>query len=609
MLFTADELDSIPLSGSAWTTFATASSTSLGTIDMSDQNSFTAAHVLLQAIRWAIDGGGVGDTSIINNLKLWPATAGGDALGIYRQMAAIVCAADLVDMPKSTVITDYGVPLGGTGTTMTWEAWLLAMVEREIDDHPRYLSIRSTSAGYSGAESTYSNYGAYARSAYMAIAYYVGDSTQQDEAVASLRQFMGTDQGLTGFLETAAFSTPFYGQSWVDGGSFPNSTGNRFGINPADAGIDLAGVIYEDAARGGPAPEFGSGPVPPTDDDVRDGVSYSCECLEGNLAAAMIAFHCGHTDIFHEADDAFLRVLYRLAIDGNINDTSFAQYANYRELPHLINQIYGSSHPEVTPTSPLRFIRNGDALTASPSTWLMEVLGPPSAIDDLTTIAGNEMVALSWTPPAENGAEITEYIIQYRFADPPPSAFSDNFNRADATGLGASWQQGSSPVFNINTNQAQHAAAFGGFARWGFDCDTLVQFSEFTYAATASGTSLFVGPSIMMAPHNSGGGTVAQGEWFTFFVSGTSMNALTIRRKENLSTTVTTLASATFTVVVGDVMRLESDGTDLIGYINGVERIRHAGFTALSNGGMGVGFQSGTANTAIRIDDWSGGDF
>jgi hypothetical protein len=138
MLFTSSELASIPTTGTPWTTFATQSSTALGTIDMSDQNSFTSAHILLQAIRWAIDGGGVGQTSIINNLKLFPATAGGDALGVYRQLANIVCAADLVDMPKSTVITDASVPNGGTGSTMTWEAWVAAMITRNIDDHARY---------------------------------------------------------------------------------------------------------------------------------------------------------------------------------------------------------------------------------------------------------------------------------------------------------------------------------------------------------------------------------------------------------------------------------------------------------------------------------------
>ncbi|MEO6572091.1 MAG: hypothetical protein ABIO83_11160 [Ilumatobacteraceae bacterium] len=184
------------------------------------------------------------------------------------------------------------------------------------------------------------------------------------------------------------------------------------------------------------------------------------------------------------------------------------------------------------------------------------------------------------------------------------ATFSDDFNRADGA-LGSNWAQAAAQ--EIISNEVGRATAANSAARWVTDANTDAEFSQVTYTATAAGVSVFVGPAIRMATFVSGSPS-AQGEWFVLFVSGTTMNTVSIRRKDNLVGTSTTLATATFTVALGDVLRLEVDGADLVGKINGTERIRHASYTPLTNGGRGTGFHFGSSNIAPRFDNWSGGD-
>lgn len=339
LTWTAEELASIPTSGTAWNAFVAATNSAAGTPAMGDQNSFVASHVYLQAIRFAKDGGGVGKAAIVDKLKQFPAGSTARGLSTYRQMPAVIAAADLVDMERDTPITD------ADGSTRTWETWVAQMITRTLLGHSKWDSIKRT------ATTTYNNYGAWARAAYIACAYYAGTPAQQTEALDAVRQMLGTDRGLTAFAPTADFDT-----AWVHGGSFPNTNGNRFGINPAAASAALNGVIYEDAARAGGPPTLASA-----------GVSYSIETWEATAAACVFAVHAGYP-IFDEADQALRRAMDRLFKDGNVNETSYAGYAIARQFPWIAKQAYGTAYPTVTPDSPGRFFRNSDALTAG--TWL-----------------------------------------------------------------------------------------------------------------------------------------------------------------------------------------------------------------------------------------------
>jgi flagellar hook assembly protein FlgD len=41
------------------------------------------------------------------------------------------------------------------------------------------------------------------------------------------------------------------------------------------------------------------------------------------------------------------------------------------------------------------------------------IINPPDAVDDLTAVSGSEQITLSWSTPADNGAPISEYEVQY----------------------------------------------------------------------------------------------------------------------------------------------------------------------------------------------------
>lgn len=191
---------------------------------------------------------------------------------------------------------------------------------------------------------------------------------------------------------------------------------------------------------------------------------------------------------------------------------------------------------------------------------------------------------------------------------PPPAGLnaSDDFNRADnPTSLGANYQTTSANSWQVIGNQAAPATTFASAVRWATACSTDNEWSQMTYATQVA--SVFVGPGVRMPALTGALNTI--GDFYVFLVSGASMNTLTIRRKDNLATTLTQMDTAvTQTVAAGSVLRCEAEGTDVVGYVNGVEAIRRAmSLAPLANGGRGVGWYS-TGNSSLRFDDWSGGD-
>ena len=189
------------------------------------------------------------------------------------------------------------------------------------------------------------------------------------------------------------------------------------------------------------------------------------------------------------------------------------------------------------------------------------------------------------------------------------AAFGDDFNRFDGN-PGSNWitSHPSATTFLIEENEIKHAGTGTAAMRWVADCDTDSVYSEMRYTETDVGVSAQLGPAVLM-PTFVSGSLATQGDFYVFQVSGSARNSLSIRRKNDLSSGTTALGStATFTVEMGDVLRLEVDGLDLVGKVNGVERIRRAKSSQpLTNGGRGVGIYA-AANASIRIDDWAGGD-
>lgn len=191
------------------------------------------------------------------------------------------------------------------------------------------------------------------------------------------------------------------------------------------------------------------------------------------------------------------------------------------------------------------------------------------------------------------------------------TVITDDFNRADAASLGANWREFSSVNnWGIVTNEAApRTAAITLITDTVSVLDSDAQYVQARVRATVA--SAFHG--VYLALSNTLGTSMAtQGGGYVLLVAGAGQDSLSIRRKEALSGTLTTLTSKTQAVVAGDVLRLERDAdgamrayfNDVHATILDVTDTTHQGST-FRHAGLGC---SGTGDTALRYDDFEAGD-
>lgn len=181
---------------------------------------------------------------------------------------------------------------------------------------------------------------------------------------------------------------------------------------------------------------------------------------------------------------------------------------------------------------------------------------------------------------------------------------TDNFNRADATDLGANWtditnEAGANLGISGNTaaddvTVSARKGAFYSAITWPDD-----QYAEATAAAfdvDNGKLSVMVRVASAAQSHYDGGfssefaGNDDQRVWK--YVTGTG----------------TSLATQATPVAVNDLLNIEAQGTTLKFFVNGTQQLGNITDTALTSGNAGLGLRGVTANSA-KIDDWSGGDF
>lgn len=175
----------------------------------------------------------------------------------------------------------------------------------------------------------------------------------------------------------------------------------------------------------------------------------------------------------------------------------------------------------------------------------------------------------------------------------------DTFDRANG-GLGSNWICNGTAI-TISANEAR-AAATGSYAHHVTATTTNFQESSIVY----SGSTL-VGPCVAM-PLMTAGQSVNTGTWYVLRRNGSTNVAIV--QKTNGGSGVTGLAtSASYNVLVGDVLKLTYDGAILRGYVNDVEVVHHIPSSPIDptvNTYVGIGNGQNTA--ANFAGEWWGGD-
>lgn len=178
---------------------------------------------------------------------------------------------------------------------------------------------------------------------------------------------------------------------------------------------------------------------------------------------------------------------------------------------------------------------------------------------------------------------------------------TDDFNRANAANLGASWTvptNGNPIAIASNVATATHDAEDDPFLEYyngvSFPND---QWAQVTVGATVDGTSdTGVGPAVRV---QSGGDL--------YFLQGNSVETRVYKRVSN---GYTQLGSDGPSVAAGNTLYLEVQGTTIIAKKNGSSicgsPISDSGVASGSAGAWN--FPHGSGGTAT-FDDWSGGDF
>jgi hypothetical protein len=169
------------------------------------------------------------------------------------------------------------------------------------------------------------------------------------------------------------------------------------------------------------------------------------------------------------------------------------------------------------------------------------------------------------------------------------TSFSDNFNRADSTDLGANWVEVSGD-WSIVSNQLSPGAAGG----------TII----LRAAGAMAGNDHYVQVTIAATT------TASQGVWargnsnisngYLWRNNGTSWDLFSV-----VGGSFTNIGTYSAAAAPGDVAKLQVQGSTITGYVNGVSRVSTTN-TAVTTG-TSVGVRS-DSTSGVRYDDFSAAD-
>jgi len=317
MWISSTELMSLPTSGTAWDKMRTAAYGSWGAADLKNQDNKHDISTLAGALVFARTG----DPSLrskvrdaimaakrsLDETSEWQTTNGVLAAG--RQLGTYVISADLIDLKNYDSVTDT-----------EFRIWLTTIRTTNIGTHGRWKAITYTCENAAG------NWNTFACASRIAASIYLGDVADVDRASAIIRAFFGerayypaNAPGRYSYFE----HTAGYQASWACADT------TWTGIDPTctKSGINIDGVLVEDASRGGGCCVLQG-----------DGIMYSWEALQGLFVSTELLYRTGrYGNPYGWSNQALKRALDFMQRSG----WGISNVAKY--VPWIANARYGTS--------------------------------------------------------------------------------------------------------------------------------------------------------------------------------------------------------------------------------------------------------------------------
>jgi hypothetical protein len=304
----AAELAALPTSGSAWNNLVSAAQRNTSQPNIKDQNDRTDVDVLAKALVYARTGDNRYRNEVIASIMAAIGSEGDSTssiLAVARNTMPYVIAADLVNLSANSA------------EDQAFRAWLGSL------RHVVFSGDGGSHSLISCHEKRPNNFGTHCGASRIAIARYLGDTTDLNRAASVFKGWLGDRSAYTGFS--------FGDLAWQCDASKP------VGINPAGCtknGHSIDGVLPDDQRRSG-----GFTWPPPKE-------NYVWEALQGATVQAQLLHRAGYP-AWQWQNQALLRALTWLHSQAN-----FPAEGDDLWQPWLVNRAYATSFPASSPTAP-----------------------------------------------------------------------------------------------------------------------------------------------------------------------------------------------------------------------------------------------------------------
>jgi hypothetical protein len=331
------EIQSLPASGAAWDKMRTTAYGSWGTADLKNQDNKFGINVLAGAFVYARTGDGtlrakvrdgiISAKRTMDEASEWQTDNG--ALSLGRQLGAFVISADLIDLKGYDAAADT-----------EFRNYLRTIRTTNVGTHGRWKSIAFT------CENAAANWGTFACPSRLAASIYLGDTADVQRVANIVRAWMGERSyypadglGQNGYFQPTA--------GWDRSETWTCNASTWTAVSPActKSGVNLDGVLVEDASRGGTCCTI-----------VGDGIMYSWEVLQGAFVSAELLYRTGdYGNPYTWSNNALKRAMDFMQRNG-WGVTNPASY-----VPWMANARYNTSYP-TSASLPGRIMGWGDWL-------------------------------------------------------------------------------------------------------------------------------------------------------------------------------------------------------------------------------------------------------